>query len=256
MKPTTSTPAGTDARTRFKRAAVLLLLILLAAPGLAQPAPNLGLTADSPWFLGPDGGVYRGLERVGPGTGTDLAVAGQTPYVVGMDGLIWSGRGGNWRPFNMLFKAQRLSIGPDGSVLALGLDGGVYRVDAQGWTRVGLATGTDLAGGGTLYVIGMDQKVWFYRSSTWLPFNIVALGKRIAAAPDGTVYLIGTDNGVYQVGEGTALQRLGLGLGKEIAVSATGKVGIVGMDDGVYLWTNNDWQRLGTGTARLVEWPR
>ncbi len=233
----------------------LLLVLLLVLPSFAQG--GLGLTADSPWFLGPEGGVYRGLERVGLGTGTDLAVAGQTPYVVGLDGLLWSGRGGNWQPLNGLFKAQRLAIGPNGGLLAVGLDNGVYRVDAQGWTRVGLATATDVAGGGgAIFVIGMDQKVWVYRSSTWLPYNIVALGKRVAAAPDGTVYVIGTDNGVYQVGEGTALQRLGLGLGKEIAVSATGKVGIVGMDDGVYLWTNNDWQRLGTGTARLVEWAR
>lgn len=225
----------------------LLLVLLLAVAAVAD---------DTPWFLGMEGGVYRGLTRVGLGTGTSLAVYGQTPYIIGQDGKIWwADAQGNWKPLDGVMQAQKVVVAPSGALVALGLDGGVYKVDPHGWQRVGLGTGTDLAAGGPLYVLGTDKKVWIYNQE-WQPYNLLALGKRIAAAPDGTVYVIGTDNGVYKVGEGMSIARLGLATGQEIAVSAAGEVSIVGMDNGVYVWQSGNWSRLGAGVARLVVWPR
>ena len=241
----------------MKSTLLILLLIFLSPAASAEPI----------YFLGPDRGVYvdagSGIRRIGLGTGGSLAVHGDTLYLAGDDGEVWSADSkGRWLPLPGSSGVKKVVVDANGTLYVLGGDGGVYRF-ANGMSRRGLAVATDLAvsGNGDLYVIGTDRKVWTSRAllggqDAWVPYNGLALGKRVAAAPDGTVYILGTDDGVYRIGP-EAISRLGLATGREIAVGPQGQVGIIGMDDGVYLLEgSSQWRRLGSGTARQVVWPR
>ncbi|GMU55746.1 MAG: hypothetical protein AMXMBFR33_48920 [Candidatus Xenobia bacterium] len=227
----------------------LLALLLLTTLATAQ--------LETPWFLGLDGGVYRGLQRVGLGTGTSLAVVGDTAYLIGQDRRLWSaGPQGNWQVADQLARCSRVAVASDGTVYLLGIDGGVYR---QGVGRVGLGLGSDLAvgSGHDLFVVGTDGHIWISPSASgaWVPYNALALARRVAAGPEGTVALIGTDQGVYRVTP-DHIERLGLATGQEVAVRSDGTVFIVGTDSAVYSYENGGWQRLGDGLAKAVVWPR
>lgn len=243
----------------------LLFCASLAAslPASAQSRP------ESPWFLGNDGGVYRSsrdtLQRVGLGTGSQLAVHGDTAYLVGDEGRIWfSERGRAWQPLTGGGpdepRAQKIVIDGRGEITLLGLDGGVYRLGGRrGLSRLGLAIGRDLAvsSDGQLYLLGTDGHVYRNgRGGEWSVLNLLASATRVASAPDGTVYVIGTDAGVYRLSS-KRIERLGLASGREISVSSDGQPAIVGTDGGVYLYeSSRNWQRLGSGTARQVVWSR
>ncbi|MBI3924014.1 MAG: hypothetical protein HY319_00585 [Armatimonadetes bacterium] len=232
----------------------LLFLALVAAASAAH---------DSPWFLGLDGGVYLDsggrIQRVGLGSGSSLAVFGQTAYLIGLDQCVWTADpAGDWRQLDSIGRGRKVVVDSEGTVYLLGLDGGVYQFTGGGWKRLGLATAADLAAGGPgqLFVIGTDGHVWSSPGQgKWSVYNALALGKRVAAARDGTVYVIGTDNGVYRVGSGQ-IQRLGLATGQDVAVGTAGQVGIVGMDNGVYIYDGSGWRRLGSGMAKQVAWPQ
>ena len=217
---------------------------------------------DRPIYLGMDGGVYGSdLKRLGLGTGSSLAVHGQTAYLVGSDGRLWTCTNrGDWQPPSggaALGQGQKVVVEPSGTPLLLGTDGGVYRL-GSGWNRVGLGVGRDLAvsESGDLYMIGNDGHVWVcpVNQSQWSLFNGLATGQKLAAA-GGAVYLIGKDGGIYRVTP-NQIDRLGLASGQDIAVSGAGQVAIIGLDNGVYYYQEGDWKRQGWGTARQLAWPR
>lgn len=228
-----------------------ILLCLLLLVGLAHGQ------AFNPWFLGPDGGVYDGLSRVGLATGTSLAVVGDTAYLVGQDQGVWSGGlGGDWRPIDLLARGKKVAAASDGCVYLLGLDGGIYQLGAG---RVGLGIGSDLAvgAGHDLFVVGTDGHIWKSSNAdgAWFPYNGLAVARRVGAGPEGSVYCIGTDGGVYSVSSSN-IQRLGLALAQEISVGPDGTPFIVGLDSAVYSYSGGSWRRLGNGIARQVVWPR
>lgn len=218
---------------------------------------------DRPSFLGMDGGVYGpDLKRLGLGTGSSLAVHGQTAYLIGTDGHLWSCTdGGEWMPLSgpaALGLGTKVVVEPSGTPLILGTDGGVYRL-GKGWNRVGLAVARDLAvsESGDLFAVGTDGKIWTcgVNQSEWTLFNGLVSARKLAVG-GGSVYLVGTDNGIYRVGS-QQVERLGLATGQDISVNSSGRVvAIVGMDNGVYLFQNGNWSRLGAGLARQVSWPR
>lgn len=204
-----------------------------------------------------DGGVYRDLDRIGIGTGTSLAVAGDTAYLVGMDQRIWtSGPGGNWQVADALARAVKVTVAGDGAVFLLGTDGGVYQM---GVGRVGLGLGTDLTvgEGHDLFVVGTDGRIWKSESAngTWRPYNPTVLARRVAAAPDGSVAILGLDGGVYRL-DSRNFERLGLASGTSITLADDGAPYVVGLDNGVYFYRGGSWQRLGMGLARQIAWPR
>ncbi|MCW5870093.1 MAG: hypothetical protein KIS61_22750 [Candidatus Eremiobacteraeota bacterium] len=216
---------------------------------------------DQPAYLGLDGGVYGpNLKRIGLGSGTSLAIHGQTAYLVGSDGRVWSAGGSDWRPLEgapALAQAQKVVVEPSGALVILGTDSGIYRL-RRNWYRIGLASARDLdvSPAGDLFIVGSDAHVWTSAAgqTEWRLYNALAAGKKLAAA-QGMVYLIGTDNGVYRITP-EQIERQGLATAQEISVSSSGQVAIVGMDNGVYYLQSGDWKRQGGGTARLVIWPR
>lgn len=228
----------------------LLLFLLLAVPGLAQ-------YGDRPWFLGMDGGVYRGLDRVGLATGTSLTVVGDRAYLVGMDQRVWTcGPEGNWQVADPLARAVKVAAASDGTVFLLGTDSGVWQL---GVGRIGLGVGSDLAvgEGHDLYLVGTDSRIWKCAgaSGDWRPYNATALARKVAASGNGTVAILGMDAGVYFLDPG-GFQRAGLATGQRLALSGGGVPYVVGLDNGVYFYQGGEWQRLGEGLAAQVVWPR
>lgn len=228
----------------------VLLVLALAACALAQYGTR-------PWFLGMDGGVYRGLDRVGIGTGSSLTVVGDRAYIVGMDQRVWtSGPEGNWRVADPLARATQVAAASDGAIFILGTDKGVWQL---GVGRIGLGVGLDLAvgEGHDLFVVGTDSRVWKCDNGlgAWRPYNDVALARKVAASPNGTLAILGLDGGVYSL-DTRNLERLGLATGQSLSLSTVGVPYIVGLDNAVYFYQGGDWQRLGDGLAREIVWPR
>lgn len=245
----------------MKRSLLVLVLAFLAS---LPTAAQLGAT---PWFLGLDGGVYQVSDgrpkRLGLASGcSSLAVAAGVPWVIGGDGRVWTtgGDGDRWAPLPEGIQGRQIAAGSDGAVFLLGLDGGVYRRKSPGqWRRVGLGSGQDLAvgAGSDLFLVGTDRRVWVSRNAdgTWLPFNDLARGVRVAAGSDGAVYLLGMDSGIYRVGE-RDVARLGLATATDLAVSPSGEVYAVGTDQGVWSFDGRTWNRVGSGTAKAVTFNR
>lgn len=232
----------------------LLLFLLLTLPTLAQGA-------DSPWFLGPDGGVYDVQggrpHRLGLATGTSLAVWGGVPWLIGNDSRVWTMQSGNWAPLAEPILGRQIVAGR--SLFVLGTDGGVYRRgEAGNWKRVGLGSGSALGVGpdDVPYLVGTDGRIWCGAGGNWVPYNALAKGRRLAPSGD-SVYLVGADAGVYRVTPGN-IQRLGLAQAVDVSLSPGGQVYIVGTDGGVYSWDPgaSAWNRLGWGTAREVTFSR
>jgi hypothetical protein len=218
------------------------------------------LLGQSPFYLGQDGGVYRGdLRRIGLGVGSSLAVHGQTAYLVGTDGRVWTSEAEReWRPLPTLATGHKVVVDASGSPLLLGTDGGVYRLGGRRVERLGLATAldVDVAEDGGVYIVGVDNRLWLLPagSSQWQLFNPFATARKVAAGA-GSVYCIGTDGGVYRVGP-RGVDRLGLATAAEISAGTAGQLAIVGLDGGVYFLRGDRWERQGTGTARGVAWPK
>lgn len=237
------------------RAALVAVLICLVS--LTAGAQDVS----RPWFVGLDNGVYRyqdgDYRRVGLGSAVDLAVNGDTPYVIGNDGRVWSSPGGDgsWAPFLPGLLGRRLAADVDASLYVIGVDGGVYRAKEGRVSRMGLAVATDVsADRGTVYVIGTDSRVWYCPpGGDWQMYNAIALGRRVSAA-NGQVFIIGTDGGVYRV-TSNRFSRVGLATAQDLALSPEGVPYIVGLDG--YVWRYPDsWQRYGTGQAKAVAFPR
>lgn len=144
---------------------------------IAEPLVGRQIVAGSGgsvFLLGTDGGVYQRLgagqwKRVGLGTGSALGVGpDDVPYLVGTDGRIWRGQGGNWLPYNALAKGRRLAVG-QGAVYLVGEDAGVYRVTSSSIDRLGLASAVDVAlsPSGQVYIVGTDSGVWSWDGGNW-----------------------------------------------------------------------------------------
>ncbi len=131
------------------------------------------------FVLGGDGGVYRldkGLTRRGLAVARDLAVAGNGDlYVVGTDGKVWVSRallGGTdtWSPYNSLAVGKKLAVAPDGTVYLIGNDDGIYKVNGQAISRLGLATGQEISvsSDGQVGIVGMDGGIYLLEgASKW-----------------------------------------------------------------------------------------
>ncbi len=228
----------------------LLLVVLLTACAAAQFGAR-------PWFLGLDGGVYRGTERVGIGTGTSLAVVDDTAFLVGLDQHIWkSGPGGDWRMADPVALASKVVAAGDGSIFLLGTDGGAWHM---GVGRVGLGVGSDLAVGEDhdLYLVGTDSRVWLCEneSGNWKPYNSSVLARKVAAAPNGAVCILGLAGEVYAL-DSRYGSRLGGMVAQSLSLATDGTPYVVGLDNAVYFYRGGDWQRLGSGYARQIAWPR
>lgn len=217
------------------------------------------LLGQSPFYLGQDGGVYRGdLRRIGLGVGSSLAVHGQTAYLVGTDGRVWTSEAEReWRPMAGLATGHKVVVDASGRPVLLGTDGGVYRY-GRGWQRMGMATAldVDVTEAGDIYIVGVDNHLWTLPAggSDWQLFNPFATARKVAAGA-GSVYCIGTDGGVYCVGT-RGVDRLGLATAADISAGTSGQLAIVGLDGGVYFLNEDRWQRQGSGTARGVAWPK
>lgn len=234
-------------RTLKRLLVIACLVFTIASPLRAQEIVL-------PWLIGDDGGVWRQVAslwtRVGLATGTSLAVAGETAYIIGGDGQVWTDNGkGLWMVLAGGGAGTRLAADADGSLYLVAQDQGVYRYTNRGWRRLGLGLASDVAvANGIPYVIGTDGRVWCFREE-WLPYNPVAKGQRLSVGSEG-VFVIGIDNAVWKVTP-SEVTRWGLGQAREIAVGADGYPWVIGMDGG--LWRSGaekNWSRVGLGTAK------
>lgn len=219
-----------------------------------------------PWFVGLDGGVYRpdgaGYHRMGLAVVSDLAVSGNTPFVVGTDNQIWTTTSDNgWHPIVPGIKAQHITCAANGALFIIGTDSGVYTIQGSGVRRVGLGLARDLAvGTGNVYVVGADGHIWYSPNAdgNWRVFNPLALAQRVAVSTEGGrdhVFILGTDNGVYRLTT-DRFERLGLGIGTEISVSPEGEPYVIGGGHAVWRYHHDQWSQFGNGLAARIAWPR
>ena len=111
------------------------------------------------------------------------------------------------------------------------------------WRPLRDGQGKDIAidGLGRVWVIGMDNRIYFYNGSAWQLYPGNGAGLAVSVSRDGTPFIIGMDNRIYR-GTGNGWVEIpGNGMGKDIAIDGLGRVWVIGMDDHLFKHNGNFW---------------
>jgi len=204
----------------------------------------------------PGSGFYMDVNP--GGSGREIALVLQTPYVIGTDGRLWQGASTGWAQVPNSPELNRISVDATTRLLwatTKNYDVVVFDPVAKTWgSRGDGGQGKDIcAANGVIHLIGMDDKVWKSTgASGWAPLPGDGKGKRITIDRlTGTIWVIGWDDGIWaHAGGGNWGQHAGAGVARDIRIHK-GTPYVVGTDYG--LWRSAGaagWQRINVVEAK------
>lgn len=191
-------------------------LLTLWVWSIAAPAQQLGGTAQARTLgLDPQGNLWM--------LGTDFGV-----YQYQKD---------TWNEHPAKEKGRKLTVAPNGSLLAIGYDNKLYRSsDARQWETIPtrqLAKGAAADATGKLWMIGFDDRIYQQIGPKWVEYPGAGRAKELLVSAEGTPYHIGINDKVY-VGTGKGWQELPCPKARRMALDTGNKLWIVGLDNRLY----------------------
>jgi hypothetical protein len=195
--------------------------------------------------------AYGVLLDVNPnGSGKEIALIGQKPYVIGADDRLWEARPGGWFRVSGSPLLKRIAVDAStGMLWGLRSTGAPFVLNpaTNVWTDAGGTAKDICAANGVPYIIGMDDRI--YRGggpAGWVPLPGEGRAKRLAIDPaTNTLWVIGMNDGIWSdFGGGNWGEHPGKGRARDVMIFS-GTPYVVGVDRGVWVSVGeNGWQRL------------
>jgi hypothetical protein len=184
------------------------------------------------------------------GSGKEIALIGQKPYVIAADDRLWEGRPDGWYQMSGSPLLKRIAVdAATGMLWGLRSTGSarVLNPATNVWTDAGGTAKDICAANGVPYIIAMDDKI--YRgagAAGWVPLPGVGRAKRIAIDPaTNTLWVVGMNDGIWSdLGGGNWCEHPGDGRARDIIIFR-GTPYVVGFDYGIWESVGeNGWLRL------------
>lgn len=223
---------------------------------------DVAVSADGqPWVLRGDNAIrttnlrfpaHGILFDVNPGgSAKKITVAGQKPYLIGMNGKIWEGRPDGWFQLANSPECVALAGMNDGTLYVVTTANRVRRWDSgnQEWPEpIGSGPATGLCAGSTVYSIGQDQRIFSPKAGQlgWVQVSNSPQVKAIALDPaTNKLWAVRLDGRIVSRGTlGLWAEHPGNGVALDI-VAYDGIPYVIGTDEGLWRGVgHNGWYKM------------
>jgi len=206
----------------------------------------------------PAGGAHGGAAAAGtpgrynwvqvPGNLTKVSACG--PHVWGVNAAedIWRLEGAAWT--QAPGKAVHISVGGDGTTIALSNAGEVYHWTGAGWNQLpGSLTVASVATANCIWGVNSEGKIWFWNGQGWNQIDGVA--SHISVGNDGVVWCTNPAGEIYRrAGPTGTWERVPGSLAVVSCFDANSVIGTNAAGE-IWAWTGSAWVQ-GPGSAKYI----
>ena len=158
-------------------------------------------------------------EYPGGGKALDIAVHNGTPYIIGINNGIWKGTGSGWVPMPGNGLGKRI-FNDNGQLWIIGVNNNVFSFDGSNWNLYpGQVKAIDIAAhNGIPYIIAEGGVIWRGNGMGWIRLRGSGIGQKVYCDRKGTVWVVGINNGVFYYRSSRWNEYRGGGKARDISV--------------------------------------